>query len=167
VPRPLKLIVRGHRYGTTSVLACWYTVTPTSKKLLPRIIGVILVVAALWLALRATWYVARLPDSNCIRHSVSETRSTDPQYSATLTEKNCNVGETLFYSVTIVTPGGVIRDLPLESDLMRPPSPTLRWVDPHTLGVTVSTGTLSGVLTEHWADGLTLVRTFVAGTKEQ
>ena len=124
-------------------------------------------IAAIWLTFRTTWYVARLPESNCATRPVVENRSADPRYRATLAEKTCNVGETRFYSLTIDTPGGVIRDFPLESDLMRPPRPILQWADPHTLEVTVPTGTLSGALTEHWMDGLALARTFVPGTKEQ
>ena len=141
--------------------------TPGNKKLLDRTIGTLGVLVLLWLVLRTTWYFARLPESNCTTHAVLEVRSAESPYRAVLAEKNCNVGETRFYSLTIDTRGGVVRNLPLESDMMHPPRPTLQWADPHTLDVRVPTSAISGVMTEHWVEGFTLARTFVPGAKEQ
>jgi len=142
-------------------------VTPGNDKLIRRIVGTVAALALLWLTVHATWYFARLPESNCTMHSVLEVRSAEPPYRAVLTEKNCNVGETRFYSLTMDTRAGVVRNLPLESDMMHPPRPTLRWTDPRTLDVSVPTNAISGAITEHWADGFTLARTFVPGAKEQ
>ena len=141
--------------------------TPSSAKVLRRAVGVVAAAAIFFFALRATWYVARLPESNCTTHAVLEVRSPDQRYRATLHEKDCNSGETLFHSVNIDLPRGVIRDFPLESDQMRPARPQLQWADAHTLDVTVPTNTLSGALTEHWVEGLTVSRTFAPGAREQ
>jgi hypothetical protein len=138
-----------------------------SANVIWRVVRIVAIIGLVGVALRFTWYFARLPESNCSTYAVLEVRSTDQRYVATLLEKNCNAGETFFYSLKLGGPGWVIPDLPLESDMMHPPRPTLQWADPHTLGVTVRTNTLSGAVTEHWVDGLTLVRTFAPGASEQ
>jgi len=104
-----------------------------NSKALWRVVGIVAVIGLVALALRATWFFARLPESNCTTRSVLEVRSPDQRYAATLLEKNCNVGETLFHLLNIDTPSGIIRNLPLESDQMRPARPTLQWTDAHTL----------------------------------
>ena len=141
---------------------------PSSSRVFRRTVGVFVIIAIIGLVLKAIWYIARLPDSNCTSQSVYNISSKDdPAYNATLLEKNCNSGETLFHSLNIISPAGLIRNLPLESDLMRPGRPALRWMNPHTLEVVIPTNELTGVLTESWVGGLTVVRTYAPGAHEQ
>lgn len=132
-----------------------------------RTVVVLLVVGFLLVAFRATWYIAQVPQSNCRTRPITQLASVDPAFSATLLEKDCNSGETLFHLLTIRTPLGIIREMPLESDLMRPPAPTMQWGEPQQLEVEIPTATLAGTLTETWPKGPVLVRRFVSGAKEQ
>jgi hypothetical protein len=141
---------------------------PSASRVLRRIVSVVAFAAIIGLSVRATWYIARLPDSNCTTQSVYEIQSRDdPAYKATLLEKTCNSGEPLFHLLNIISPAGAIRNFPLESDLMRPGRPALRWTEPHSLEVVTPTDNLAGVLTEHWVGGLTVVRSYTPGTRER
>jgi hypothetical protein len=104
--------------------------------------------------LRVTWYVARLPESNCSSKSVAESWNEDRAFKATLIEKNCNAGETLFYSVRVdahsppLRNGWSIPGYELEGDETWPRKiPTLRWVTPGELEISVNTEAIGGTLT--------------------
>jgi hypothetical protein len=115
-----------------------------------------IVLAVLFCAfvLRATWYVARLPESNCSSKPVAELGNEDRAFKATLIEKNCNAGETLFYSVRIdahsppLRNGWFIPGYELEGDETWPRQiPTLRWVTPRQLEILVKTEMVGGTIT--------------------
>ena len=129
------------------------------------IIALALLVCGYFL-LRVTWYIARLPESNCETRTVEEVPSSDHNYRAVLLQKNCNSGETYFHELTITSPSGVIRALPLEADQMHPSRPTLSWTAPHVLEVSIPTDKITGALTEQWEGGLELRRRWVPNSKE-
>ena len=138
----------------------------TSKRF-RRTALIVAVIGLIWIILRATWYIARLPDSNCETKVVLDARSADLAYRATLLEKDCNSGETLFHLLNIDTPHGNIRNFELDSDQMRPARPTMQWKEPHNLVVVIPSDNLTGTLTQHWSDWLILVRTYTPSAREQ
>jgi hypothetical protein len=106
------------------------------------------------LLLRIVWYVARLPESNCASKSIGTFWNADRAFKATLLEKNCNAGETLFYSVRIDAYSPPLHGswfLPgyqLEGDQDWPRSvPAVRWTTPRQLEVEVNTDALVGSIT--------------------
>src|ERR1700728_4807471 len=119
-----------------------------------RAAKIILAVLFCAFALRVTWYIARLPESNCSSKPVAESWNEDHAFKATLIKKNCNAGETLFYSVRVdahsppLHSGWFVPGYELEADETWPRQiPSFRWVTPRELGVTVNTGTVSGTVT--------------------
>jgi hypothetical protein len=62
-----------------------------------RLATIVLTVLGGALLLRIVWYVARLPESNCASKSIGTFWNADRAFKATLLEKDCNAGETLFY----------------------------------------------------------------------
>jgi hypothetical protein len=144
------------------------TVPPSSKRntTLWRAIIALAVLAICYFGLPATWYTARLPESNCTTRTVLEAPSTDPTYKAVLLEKSCNSGETYFHELSIFSPAGVIRALPLESDQMHPAAPTLTWTGAHSLEAAIPSDRLTGELTQQWEGGLQLRRRWLPHSKE-
>jgi hypothetical protein len=109
-----------------------------------------LVVGAVWLMV----YIARLPESNCVSTPLGEYWAPDRGYKATVLEKDCNLGETFFYSIRIDAnsppPSKRWFVLPqLESDTLERNPPVVHWAEPHRLEVLVKTHTLAGTLTVH------------------
>jgi hypothetical protein len=119
-----------------------------------RLVVTVLALLGGALLLRIVWYVARLPESNCASKSIGTFWSADRAFKATLLEKDCNAGETLFYSVRIdayspplhgswFLPGYV-----LEGDQDWPRTvPAVRWTTPRQLEVEVNTNALAGSIT--------------------
>ena len=143
------------------------------SKRIAMILGVVGVVGLLvWLVVGAVSlivYVARLPESNCATKPLSEYFAPDRAYKATVLEKNCNMGETFFYSVRIDAywpqPSKRWFIVPqLESDTLEQNPPVVHWAEPRRLEVLVKTHTLAGTLTDHFGQESgqdpTLVRTY-------
>ena len=119
------------------------------------------------IAVYVTSYVARLPESNCSTSLVSELPSEDQAYNATVLVKDCNLGETIFYSVRIdarspLQHRGWFTTYEIEDDERPDGPPELRWEAPRTLVIERSTRTLAGSIRRHIGDDLTLVRNFRA-----
>jgi hypothetical protein len=131
----------------------------------------LLVSAALALAymagIRIAWYYARLPESSCVISSGLSASSSDHAFEATILEKDCNQGKSLFYSVRVdaksppLPRGWFVQGYGLENDAY-PTVPRLHWVSPRRLEIEVETRMLSGELTLNAGDDLTVVRKYVA-----
>jgi hypothetical protein len=137
-----------------------------SMKVFTRIATILAVVIAVWLIVRVTSYIARLPESNCVTTPASEYFAPDRAYKATVLEKNCNKGETFFYSVRIdgypppLSTAWFIPGFELESDQGGQNRPEVHWAAPRRLEVLVKTHALAGTLTNHVGQDLILVRTY-------
>jgi len=135
-------------------------------KVFTRIAKVLGVVVALWLIVRVTSYIARLPESNCVTTPASEYLAPDRAYKATVLEKSCNKGETFFYSVRIdaysppLSTAWFIPGFKLESDLDGQNRPVVHWAAPRRLEVLVKTHALAGMLTNQVGQDLIVVRTY-------
>jgi len=134
-------------------------------------IGGILLVGVIALTAYASSYIARLPESNCHTTPVSDLWSDDRAYKATVLVKNCNLDETIFYSVRIDAYSPPLRlgwstHEVIESDERPFEVPTVRWKEPRTLAIEMETKTLRGSIELHVGDDLTIVRTYIAKTPE-
>jgi hypothetical protein len=115
-----------------------------------------------------TAYVARRPESNCEQEAVSEQWSADRAYKATVNRKSCNLGETLIYSARIdaystpVSQGWFVPDYELDDDEYPTTPPIIQWVSPRQLEIAVNTRTLTGSLSLHVGQDLTVVRRYIA-----
>lgn len=114
-----------------------------------------------------TAYVARLPESNCSTKSVSEIWSEDRAYKATILLKNCNIGETLFYSVRVDARSPPLRlawftNREIEDDERPSEPPKVRWQSPRALLIEMTTRTTEGTIRESVGDDLTIIRRFSA-----
>ena len=116
---------------------------------------------AVALAIYLTSYFSRLPDSNCTTSPVSSSWSSDRAYKATLLRKDCNLGETVFYSVRIDKAGAWFLRVEIEEDPNPAQSsePTMRW-DSHKLEVDIPAEAFSGSIERREGD-LTVVRSYV------
>jgi hypothetical protein len=133
-------------------------------------IWAIVTVAAVVLAVVVTSYVARLPESNCSTSAVSETWSEDRFYKATTQLKDCNAGETQFYSVRVDAggPRGWFAIYDVEDDEEHPGSPPdVHWDASRVLSITMKTGTLRGSIRRNVGDDLTVIQTYTAKTPNQ
>jgi hypothetical protein len=106
------------------------------------------------LLLRVVWFVAKLPESNCSSKPIGTFWNADRAFKATLLEKNCNAGETLFYSVRIdaysppLHGSWFVPGYQLEGDNDWPRTiPAVRWSTPRQLDVEVNTDSLAGSMT--------------------
>jgi hypothetical protein len=111
----------------------------------------VLVILGRALVLRIVWYVARLPESNCSSMPIGTFWNADRAFKATLLEKNCNGGETLFYSVRVdafsppLHGSWFIPGYELEGDNDWPRTvPTVRWTTPRQLDIEVNTASIAG-----------------------
>jgi hypothetical protein len=141
-------------------------------KVFKRIAMILGVVGIVWLVVGAVWfivYVARLPESNCKTTPISEYFAPDRAYKATVLEKNCNRGETFFYTVRIDAYSPQLSKAwfnraELESGLDGQNPPVVHWAEPRRVEVLVKTHALAGTLTVHmgqvWGQDLILVRTY-------
>jgi hypothetical protein len=119
------------------------------------------------IAVCVTSHVARLPESNCSTSPVFDLPSEDQAYSATVLVKDCNVGETIFYSVRIDARSPPLRlgwftIYEIEDDERPDGPPELRWEALRTLVIEMPTRTLAGLIRTHIGDDLILVRNFRA-----
>jgi hypothetical protein len=114
-----------------------------------------------------TSYFAGLPESNCLTSPVSELWSEDRVYKATVLLKDCNKGETIFYSVRVdffppPPRGGWFTRREINDDERPLEAPDVRWEAPRTLLIQMKTRTLGGSMREHVGDDLTIVQNFTA-----
>jgi hypothetical protein len=124
-----------------------------------------LLVGAFAVTIYVTSYISRLPDSDCVTGPVSEMWSSDHKYEATLLRKDCNRGETFFYSVRIDKPGpgggwflieGIQTDPYPEVSAL----PVMKWTA-HRLEIEITAKVLSGEFDKRVGD-LTLTRRYVS-----
>ena len=95
------------------------------------------------LTIYLTFYISRLPESNCTTAPVSSSWSDDRAYHPS--EEDCNLGETVFYSVRVNKPGvwflGVeVEQSPFPDQAIEP---AMKW-DAHKLEIDIPATTLSG-----------------------
>jgi hypothetical protein len=126
-------------------------------------------VAVVGLTAYITHWITLGPEQYCRTTSTSESWSPDRAYKATVLKKDCNLGESTFYSVRVDA-----FSLPermawfttreLEADVWpeAPLPPDLGWSTPRQLEITMTTTTLGGRVYEHVGDGLTIVRIYNA-----
>jgi hypothetical protein len=107
-------------------------------------------------------------ESNCSTATIATTWSPDRAYQASMLEKNCNMGESLFYSVRIdaksppLRRGWFVPGYELENDLVHPTTPpSMKWATDRRLEIDVATRTLAGSLELSSGDDLTVVRNYV------
>jgi hypothetical protein len=139
-----------------------------------KTIGAIVVVAIAVLTAVVTSYVARLPESNCSTSAVSETWSEDRLYKATIQLKECNEGETRFYSVRVDADrpnepgGGWFATYAVQDDEPNPDGPPdVHWDTPRTLSISMKTQSLRGSIRQNVGDDLTVVETYTAKAPDQ
>ena len=118
------------------------------------------------LTIFVTSWISRLPESNCTTSQLSQSQSPDHVYNAALLEKNCNKGETWFYSVRIEAHSppsqfAWVSTVDLDNDDPDRNRPVLAWSGKRRLEITAKTKTLVGELAYHAADDLTVVRKFL------
>jgi len=108
-----------------------------------------------------TSYVAGLPESNCVTAPMSESWSADRVFKATVLKKECNSGESRFYSVRFDNGKWfLVTNIENDNEYSLPPTPpVIRWVAPERLEITMLTTALKGSL-ERRLDGFTIIRIF-------
>jgi hypothetical protein len=125
-------------------------------------------IAVVGLTAYFTHWITLGPEQYCKTSSLAEKWAPDHAYKATVFKKDCNLGESVFYSVRVDAFSPPERmawftTRELEADVLEPPRPPdLSWSNPRQLEITMTTTTLGGQLTEHVGDGLTIVRIFNA-----
>jgi hypothetical protein len=126
-----------------------------------------LLVGAFAMTIYVTSYVSRLPESNCDTAPVTHIWSSDHKYEATLLRKDCNRGETLFYSVRIDKPdpnplGGwfLIEDIQTDPYPNISALPVMKWTA-HRLEIEIAAHALSGEFDRREGD-LTVTRRYVS-----
>jgi hypothetical protein len=119
-------------------------------------------VFAFVLAIYLASYVSRLPEANCTTSSVSSLWSGDHVYKATLLKKDCNLGETVFYSVRVEKPDAWFLRVEIEEDPYpaQASEPAVSW-DLHRLEIGIPAETFSGSI-QHRVGDLSVVRTYVS-----
>lgn len=135
--------------------------------MLSKGMGTLFIVALIAVTVYTTSYLARLPESNCSTSPVSELWSEDRVYKATILMKDCNMGETIFYSVRVDAyppppRRGWFTKREIDNDERPSEPPAVRWEAPRTLLIEMKTRTLVGSMREHVGDDLTIVRVFAA-----
>jgi hypothetical protein len=117
-------------------------------------------------------YCAALPASpNCRVTSLSEIWAPDHAYKATLVKKDCNLGESIFYSVRIDAFSPPLRDAwfstrEIEDDEYPAGPPDVRWSAERQLEITMPTRAMSGSVTDRAGDDLVVVRIYLASKPE-
>jgi hypothetical protein len=129
-------------------------------------VGVVAV--AFLVTIYATSYFSRLPESNCTTSEVLSISSADHLFKATLLLKECNIAETVFYSVRVEKAGGatdrgwfLIAEIEQDPYPARPSEPRLRWHE-HKLGIEIPAKAYKGFIERRVQDDLTIVRSYVA-----
>lgn len=124
-------------------------------------------VAILFLAVTIylTSYIARLPESNCSTAQLQDFWSADRRYRSVLMKKECNLGETIFYSVRLETSGKprlegwyVVLNIEGEGGIDED-EPSVEWISPNTLEIKSTTGTLKGTI-ERRIEEVTIIRSY-------
>ena len=118
-------------------------------------------VSAFTLTVYLTSYISRLPDSNCSTRQVSKSWSRDHAYSAALLRKECNLGDTAFYSARIAKPGAWFLKIEVEEDPYPAEAvePTMTW-DAHRLRIDIPAEKFTGSIERREGD-LTVVRSYI------
>jgi hypothetical protein len=121
--------------------------------------------AACLVALGGAGYLALQGHRSCPVRPVVESWSSDHACQATLLEKICGEGDSIFYSLKVEKPepgtasGGWYFVWDIESDTSDAKQPSLQWDTPTQLRLEAGTERLSGRLESHIHD-FTLVRVF-------
>jgi hypothetical protein len=123
----------------------------------------------------ALTYVAALPESNCHTSTLSETWSADRAYQAAIQVKDCNAGQTQFYSVRVhahsvpqLPHGGWFATYEVQDDEDNPYGPPeVHWETPRVLSIDMKTRTLRGSIRQNAGDDLTVVETYTARAPDQ
>jgi hypothetical protein len=130
-------------------------------------VGALIVVVGL--TAYVTHWITAGPEQYCKTYATAESWAPDRAYKATVFKKDCNLGESIFYSVRVDAFSPPERmawftTRELEADVRpdQPRPPELTWSTARQLEITTVTTTLGGRLTEHVGDGLTIVRVFNA-----
>ena len=126
-----------------------------------RWIKLLALFAAFAIAIGLTYFVSRLPESNCKTEPVSSSWADDRTYEATLFRKDCNFGETTFYSVRIDKPGAWFFRIEIEEDPYPTPAaePVMKW-DFHKLQINIPAKQFAGSIERREGD-LTVVRSSI------
>jgi len=127
------------------------------------------IIAVVGLTAYATHWITLGPEKYCKTSSTAESWAPDRAYKATVFKKDCNLGESIFYSVRVDafspperTPWFTNRELEADVWPEEPRPPNLIWTTPRQLEITMATKRLDGRLTEHIGNELTIVRIFNA-----
>ena len=127
-----------------------------------RWIYIVLLSVAFVLTIYITSYVSQLPESNCVTRPISAVWSSDHLYEATLLQKDCNQGETFFFSVRIDKPntptGGWFYVQQVEVDPNSFTPPIIKWVS-HKLEIEIVAKMLTGSIERRVGD-ITVVRLY-------
>jgi hypothetical protein len=112
-------------------------------------------------AIYLTSYISRLPESNCTTLQVSKSWSRDHAYNATLLRKECNLGETAFYSARIAKPNAWFLRIEIEEDPYPAQAiePTMTW-DLHRLKIDIPAEKFTGSIERREGD-LTVVQSYI------
>jgi hypothetical protein len=118
-------------------------------------------VLAFILTVYLTSYISKLPESNCATEPVSSLWTNDRAYKATLLKKDCNLSETIFYSVRIDKPDDWFLRVEIEEDPYpaQAAEPAMKW-DSHRLAIDIPAEKFTGSIERREGD-LTVVRTYI------
>jgi hypothetical protein len=126
-------------------------------------------IGALVFALGIVAYVSHRitlgPEAYCKTSSIAESWPADRAYKATVLMRDCNLNESISYSVRVdaFSPPprlGWFAVLELESDT-RPEPPKVKWSTARQLNIVSETRALGGRLSQQVGDDLTIIRTFL------
>ena len=127
-----------------------------------RWIYVVLLLGAFAFTIYITSYISRLPESNCVTRPIADVWSSGHLYEARLLKKDCNQGETVFFSVRIDNPntptGGWFFVEQVEEDPGSFTPPTVKWVS-HRLEIKIAAQTIIGSIERRIGD-LTVIRLY-------
>jgi hypothetical protein len=150
----------------------WYFLFGTNDRLgtdtigevqMRRWIYIVLLVVAFVLTIYITSYISRLPESNCVTGPISAIWSSDHLYKATLLKKDCDDGETVFFSVRIDKPntptGGWFFVQLVEEDPESFTPPIIKWAS-HKLEIEIPAEMMTGSIERRIGD-LTIARLYV------
>jgi hypothetical protein len=121
---------------------------------------------ALVLTAYVTHWITLEPRPDCKTSPTAESWAPDRAYKATVFKKDCNMSESIFYSVRVdaFSPPerhSFFTTRELEAAVWSEPlPPELTWSTPRQLEITMATARLGGRLTERVGDSLTIIRIF-------
>lgn len=125
------------------------------------------VFAILALTASVAYCVGHPIGQNCSTSLVTESWATDRAYKIALSKKDCNSGESIFYSARIDAFSPPLRAAwftvrELDDDEYPERAPALTWTGSRQIEINMPTRTLNGRLAEHAGDDLTIIRVFTA-----